>query len=364
MSRLSEALQIAGFPSEAVTYFEEIYQTMEAVPEHLLYLQNAENYYYEGGDYAAELKQLAETTGLHPYTVDMLHLLYCINRLKEIYKKQGYSEILLKESMADLRYKLEECQAVHGIWGTFVFWWFKRFYECKTFKLGRLEFEWEELEFDYSEDLKKGAPVINCHIPSAGPLHPELAEEAFAQAYEFFGFAERGETMPVVCESWMLYPPHYEQFPENGNMRKFFDRFEVYKYWEDEKNEDAWRIFNRADHDYVSFPQDTELRRNFYRYLNAGKKMGNGYGILFFGPEEDRIARIKKMEKILDLVSECVRENKWTPETEQALKILIDYYEGPLWREDFEADEAGKLPKDLKRGVLSEDAVYNLLTDL
>jgi len=46
------------------------------------------------------------------------------------------------------------------------------------------------------------------------------------------------------------------------------------------------------------------------------------------------------------------------------LKILIDYYEGPLWREDFEADEAGKLPKDLKRGVLSEDAVYNLLTDL
>ena len=26
-------------------------------------------------------------------------------------------------------------------------------------------------------------------------------------------------------------------------------------------------------------------------------------------------------------------------------------------------DEAGKLPKDLKRGVLSEDAVYDLITD-
>ncbi len=30
---------------------------------------------------------------------------------------------------------------------------------------------------------------------------------------------------------------------------------------------------------------------------------------------------------------------------------------------DFEADEAGKLPSDLKRGVLSEDAVYDLIID-
>ena len=30
---------------------------------------------------------------------------------------------------------------------------------------------------------------------------------------------------------------------------------------------------------------------------------------------------------------------------------------------DYEADEAGELPKDLKRGVLSEDAVYDLITE-
>ena len=30
---------------------------------------------------------------------------------------------------------------------------------------------------------------------------------------------------------------------------------------------------------------------------------------------------------------------------------------------DFEADEAGKLPPDLKRGVLSEDGVYDILSD-
>ena len=32
-------------------------------------------------------------------------------------------------------------------------------------------------------------------------------------------------------------------------------------------------------------------------------------------------------------------------------------------RDDFEADDAGKLPKDLKRGVLSEDGIYDVLSD-
>ena len=46
----------------------------------------------------------------------------------------------------------------------------------------------------------------------------------------------------------------------------------------------------------------------------------------------------------------------------KALKKLIDYYGSSLWMNDFEDDENGKLPKDLKRGVLSEDSVYDLIT--
>ena len=47
---------------------------------------------------------------------------------------------------------------------------------------------------------------------------------------------------------------------------------------------------------------------------------------------------------------------------QKALKKLIDYYGSSLWMKDFEDDENGKLPKDLKRGVLSEDSVYDLIT--
>jgi len=43
------------------------------------------------------------------------------------------------------------------------------------------------------------------------------------------------------------------------------------------------------------------------------------------------------------------------------LRELETYYTGPQWKKDFAADEAGQLPAGLKRGVLSEDGIYNLL---
>ena len=63
-----------------------------------------------------------------------------------------------------------------------------------------------------------------------------------------------------------------------------------------------------------------------------------------------RIIRVGQMEERFD------RANK------EDKTILSSYYES-LWKEDFEADEQGLIPKDTKRGVLSEDGLYNLLQD-
>ena len=45
------------------------------------------------------------------------------------------------------------------------------------------------------------------------------------------------------------------------------------------------------------------------------------------------------------------------------LQKLSAYYGSERWMQDFEDDEAGRLPASLKRGVLSEDAAYDLLCD-
>ena len=68
----------------------------------------------------------------------------------------------------------------------------------------------------------------------------------------------------------------------------------------------------------------------------------------------DRIERVEKYERLFDEVSASEH-----PEPEK-VKALKAYYAGQ-WREDYEADERGELPPDLKRGVLSQDALYDLL---
>ena len=81
----------------------------------------------------------------------------------------------------------------------------------------------------------------------------------------------------------------------------------------------------------------------------------------------NRIQRIREMERCLDVSRKAVdalAEAFAAYEAAQKdYKKLSDYYGSTQWMKDYEADEAGRLPADLKRGVLSEDAVYDLITD-
>ena len=48
---------------------------------------------------------------------------------------------------------------------------------------------------------------------------------------------------------------------------------------------------------------------------------------------------------------------------QESLHELDSYYGSDTWKQDFADDEQGRLPKNLKRGVLSEDAIWNVLED-
>ena len=73
------------------------------------------------------------------------------------------------------------------------------------------------------------------------------------------------------------------------------------------------------------------------------------------------------MELRLDRASAAVMELSAAldryEDAQEAIASLEAYYGSDEWRKDFADDEAGRLPQDLKRGVLSEDAVWNLLSD-
>ena len=79
----------------------------------------------------------------------------------------------------------------------------------------------------------------------------------------------------------------------------------------------------------------------------------------------NQLERIEHMERILDDGQQAIQTLLDAIGRYQAVKPrmaeLEAYYTSGLWLRDYEDDCAGKLPRDLKRGVMSEDAVFDLL---
>ena len=77
-----------------------------------------------------------------------------------------------------------------------------------------------------------------------------------------------------------------------------------------------------------------------------------------------QIERIRHYEAILSQAQKALEDGTAVagdPELSAKLRELEAYYGSREWKADYCADEAGLLPTDLKRGVLSEDGIYNVL---
>lgn len=80
---------------------------------------------------------------------------------------------------------------------------------------------------------------------------------------------------------------------------------------------------------------------------------------------QNLLTRVREMEdrydeltRVLAGLDDAISEYKaFKPE----LQVLREYMESGQWKKDFEADEAGQIPAEVKRGVLSEDGLFDLL---
>lgn len=81
----------------------------------------------------------------------------------------------------------------------------------------------------------------------------------------------------------------------------------------------------------------------------------------------DKFDHIRKNEERLDKHNDILKSlNKLLDEFEESqeeFNKLKEYYASEKFQEDFDKSNRGDLPKDLKSGVLSEDAVYNTIGD-
>ena len=80
-----------------------------------------------------------------------------------------------------------------------------------------------------------------------------------------------------------------------------------------------------------------------------------------------QIERIQLMERHLEDAQKAVAALASALDdyerAQEAVAALSEYYGSKTWKKDLKDDEDGRLPQELKRGVLSEDGIWNVLEE-
>ena len=134
-------------------------------------------------------------------------------------------------------------------------------------------------------------------------------------------------------------------------------------------DEEVLKACDLDEDDDISFAGFTELVRDMIIDAGIRNDICGDCSWDYICREKERILRavrrISEMEAILDEallrmdMSEEDPEALWDYQPE--INKLDEYYSSQDWKDDYALDEAGLLPKDLKRGVLSEDGIYDAL---
>lgn len=237
-------------------------------------------------DYQGKLfkktREISEITGVHDYTVELLVFICITKHLKAVYIERNIDLQIYRDSVLDLKWKLEECKAVKGIVGSFVSPWFCGFFDLTRFALGRLQFEiittWQDYEKNGVKLEANKSKVINVHIPRTGtPLDKESCDKAYAQAREFFK-EQVGENCPFVSYSWLLYPENKDILPKHTNTYRFMSEYDIIG-WEVNNGKDLWRLFDTEEKNPDRLPCDTTMRRCYVEHLKKGGRVGCGFGV-------------------------------------------------------------------------------------
>ncbi len=281
-----QMMQKLDFPINAQ---QELLSTLDVLLNSHEFLEIVYRYKKENFDYSKMLedtKNLALKHSVCEYTAYILMLICMTPELHKKYTQKYIDDEIFYATIADLKYKLEECRLVHGKCGTFVPGWYKGFFEMKIFALGRLQFEINHTWFECDVDgvhIPKGTKALSVHIPRTGTkLDHSLVLDSYNMAKEFFK-DEFDDNVIFICNSWLLYPWNREVLKEGSNLAQFYDDFTIVRSGEYANYSEAWRLFDCLyDGNPDNLPNDTSLRRAYIKRIKNKQPIGHGTGVIVY----------------------------------------------------------------------------------
>lgn len=280
-----------GFPEDAIICMEQTYSAMRKDSDvmHLICQAMDLVYLQDTKDFVTILNIISDKTGICRYTSDMVFWILCAKPLQYVYRSHNLPDSMYWDAMNDLKYKVMECHAFCGIWGT-LSTWYAPFFTLNRFAFGRLQYDKWTWPFEsYRGVLKTGDAAYRIHIPAAGPLTPESVYDSFRRLHGFVKDSHEGGIVPIACVTWLLYPPMIKLYPDDSNIRKFYQMFDMISDRVDESFSAFRWLYNmeyKGPETFAHVPTDTRLRKNAKEYFEAGGKMGTGTGIALFDGEK------------------------------------------------------------------------------
>lgn len=252
--------------------------------------------YMDGGISYTDALEKVHMADMHEFTADLLFVIECAPFLEKKYEERGIVRERYIDAMRDIKCKLDECKVAKGIFGTFSVHWFEGYFVMCRMVFGRLQYGVGNYVLEPAVikgyAVNKGDFCLACHIPSGGPLKPEMCIDSFRKAHEFFKDKLKDGVLIIICSSWLLCPKYIGPvFPETSNTATFAKYFEITEERNNDKFYECWRVFGvEYDGNPDNLPTDTGMRKRFVEYIKANKEnpepFGGATGIILFDGEK------------------------------------------------------------------------------
>ncbi len=216
------------------------------------------------------------------------------------YREKSIPENIFWDTMSDIKIWIIDHRTRTGDDGLFELHWIMHHMNMNIFKIGRLQYQklfWY-FKTPYSNDGVKigfGDKIINVHIPRGEKCSIEACEKSLEMAKEFF--AEHFPDFPndkYMCHSWMLYPHNRDFMPNDGNIVRFGELFNIVEEKESPQQTYLWLYGVKIGNSILmknkketgsygcteSLPQNTSLQKSTIDYIKNGGTFGEGLGVI------------------------------------------------------------------------------------
>ena len=261
---MEQLCQSINMPEEVTARLLAVHSTLEVFP--CLELLTREETWAEG------LELLKASLGDDPGGYKRLCcMLRCALMARAEYGRLGIPERIYTDTMAAFSRFVREHLESYGCYGFDRGFWTTRQVSCRLFRIGQLEYELSELN---------GEPIVSLHIPTDVDLRPEILRPSMrAGLAEFYRLFPSYQGKPVYCHSWLMAPMLRDFLPEDSNILRFQELFDVTADTVPGKDILLW-VFKNPRLPREDYPEKTSLQRKLKQFLLEGGQFLEGKGWL------------------------------------------------------------------------------------